>query len=73
MGFMKNNNELYLKYKRKILENEFFKMNSMQKQAIFNINGPLLILAGAGSGKTTVIVNRIAYILKYGNAYFDEN
>ena len=70
---MKNNNGIFLKYKRKILENEFFKMNSMQKQAIFNINGPLLILAGAGSGKTTVIVNRIAYILKYGNAYFDEN
>ncbi len=70
---MKNNNEIYLKYKREILENEFLKMNPMQRQAIFTVNGPLLILAGAGSGKTTVIVNRIAYILKYGNSYFDEN
>ncbi|MBR2417388.1 MAG: UvrD-helicase domain-containing protein, partial [Clostridia bacterium] len=44
-------------------------MNDKQRQAIFHVNGPLLILAGAGSGKTTVIVNRIANIVKYGNAY----
>ena len=44
-------------------------MNEMQKRAIFQVEGPLLILAGAGSGKTTVIVNRIANIIKYGNAY----
>ena len=46
-------------------------MNDKQKQAIFTVNGPLLILAGAGSGKTTVLVNRIANIIKYGNAYND--
>ena len=44
-------------------------MNDMQKKAIFQVKGPVLILAGAGSGKTTVIVNRIANIVKYGNAY----
>ncbi len=44
-------------------------MNNMQQSAIFHVNGPLLILAGAGSGKTTVIVNRIANMLTYGDAY----
>ena len=39
-------------------------MNDMQKQAVFCTEGLLLILAGAGSGKTTVLVNRIAYILQ---------
>ena len=47
-------------------------MNAEQRKAVFSINGPLLILAGAGSGKTTVLVNRIAYIIKYGNAYMSE-
>ncbi len=44
-------------------------MNEMQLQAVTTVNGPLLILAGAGSGKTTVLVNRIACMIKYGDAY----
>lgn len=44
-------------------------MNDMQKKAVFKTQGPLLILAGAGSGKTTVVVNRIANLIKYGDAY----
>ncbi len=46
-------------------------MNDMQQKAVFHVNGPLLILAGAGSGKTTVLVNRIANLIRYGNAYED--
>ena len=58
-----------LALRRAVLEKDFARMNDSQKQAVFTVNGPLLILAGAGSGKTTVLINRIANILRYGDAY----
>ncbi len=58
--------------RKKLIEKEFSRMNDMQKSAVFNVNGAVLILAGAGSGKTTVLVNRIAYLIKYGNAYHSD-
>ena len=61
--------ERYHALKREILNREFSRMNDMQKKAVFRINDPLLILAGAGSGKTTVLVNRIANMIRFGNAY----
>ncbi len=60
----------FLAVRKKILENRFKNLNNMQKKAVFNVNGPVLILAGAGSGKTTVLINRIVNMIKYGNAYF---
>lgn len=62
-----------LELKKKILNRRFQRMNDMQRQAIFTVNGPILILAGAGSGKTTVLVNRIANLLNFGNAYADDS
>lgn len=58
--------------KKIFLENKFSKMNDMQKKAIFQVNGPVLILAGAGSGKTTVLVNRIVNIINFANSYNEE-
>lgn len=62
----------YTLLKRKLFDKYYSKMNDMQKRAVYTVNGPLLILAGAGSGKTTVLVNRITHILRYGNAYFSD-
>ena len=58
-----------LALRRAVLEKEFSRMNERQREAVFSVNGPHLILAGAGSGKTTVLINRIANILRYGDAY----
>ena len=63
------NIEEFLSLRKRVIEKDFCKMNEMQLEAVFSMEGPLLVLAGAGSGKTTVIVNRIANIIKYGNAY----
>ncbi len=59
----------YANLRRAIIEQEFAQLNDRQKDGVFKTEGPLLILAGAGSGKTTVLINRIINLLKYGAAY----
>ncbi|MGN1479390.1 MAG: ATP-dependent helicase [Acutalibacteraceae bacterium] len=62
-------NDEFLNLRRRIISKDFAKMNDRQQEAIYTTEGPLLLLAGAGSGKTTVLVNRIANLIKYGCAY----
>lgn len=59
--------------KQKIFNKAYSHLNSKQKEAVFSMKGPLLVLAGAGSGKTTVLVQRIEYMVKYGNAYYNND
>jgi len=63
--------ESFIRLRQEALKKYFCKMNDPQKEAVFTINGPLLVLAGAGSGKTTVLINRIANMIRFGNAYHD--
>ena len=64
-----NLRQSYLETKKALFDKYYEKLNDKQREAVYHINGPLLILAGAGSGKTTVLVNRLAYMIRYGNAY----
>ncbi len=59
--------------KKALFEKLYDNLNERQREAVFSVNGPLLVLAGAGTGKTTVLVNRIAHIIKFGDAYYAEN
>lgn len=59
----------FLQVRKKLIEKDFGYMNNRQFEAITCTQGAVLVLAGAGSGKTTVLVNRIANLVKYGDAY----
>ena len=66
-----NINEKYLTLKRALFDKCYSNLNPEQRRAVYTVNNPLLVLAGAGSGKTTVLVRRIVFIIKYGDAYFN--
>ncbi|MBR4892683.1 MAG: UvrD-helicase domain-containing protein [Clostridia bacterium] len=62
----------FTRIKKEILSKKYKHLNPVQRDVAFKVDGPILILAGAGSGKTTTITNRISYMIKYGNSFNTE-
>lgn len=67
---MQNLTNEFCELRKQYIDAKFMTVNPMQKKAIYNVDGPVLVLAGAGSGKTTTIIGRIVYMVMFGHAYY---
>ena len=65
--------ETTIELKRAALNHYFQNLNTPQQQAVFHVNGPVLVLAGAGSGKTTAMIHRIVQMIHFGNGWVQAN
>lgn len=70
MIYLQNLTNEFCELRKQYIDAKFMTMNHMQKKAIYNVDGPVLVLAGAGSGKTTTIIGRIVYMVMFGHAYY---
>ena len=65
-GLMEDFKQRYIAARRAVIAQDLSRLNPMQRQAAMTTEGPLLLLAGAGSGKTTVLIQRVYNLLTYG-------